>query len=142
MTFETKEKGKYKEARVGDHHVSTYVNYPVYYLMRHKHDKDAEPTATIIVPTEDDDVGFPVEVATFLRKNFKIDKTTQAEAETFDVLGICPMMDPKQLAKWLATINHDIGSAFTEKGIAERNSIVRRGEHVYDLNPVIKQNEF
>ncbi len=126
-----------QNARLGDYIVETRVKYPTYYMFRHKHDKDSLPEAIVVIKTVEEDVGFPTEIGVFIRKNFIIQKLTKEEAETYDAIGVAPFMSPVEFAKYLSGIHEDIGKRFTEAGIKERNGVVRRGEHTYDLSPNI-----
>ncbi len=130
-----------KNAEIGGIEVSVEVEYPVYYIIRHK-EMDAEPIAFIVVENEKGDVGFPNEVVIFLRKNFKITKTTQAEAETYDAMGVAPIFDPVELANWLVKLNMDIDQVIRNKTMMERlNEKVDANGHTYDLNPDISHND-
>lgn len=131
-----------QSALIGDYKVDAVkVKYPVYYLVRHKLDKDAEPVAMIYVKSLDDDVGYPTSVAIFLRKNFKITKISREEAETYDAIEICPLYSPVEFAKWISTINDDLGRTFDEAGILSRDGKVQKGEHTYDLDPHLHQKD-
>lgn len=133
-----------KKAEVGGRTVTVEVEYPVYYIIRHK-EMDAEPIAFIMIPSEEKDVGFPNEVGIFLRKNFKITRTTEAEAETYDAMGVAPIMNPEEFAKWLEGINYDIRKALQIDGSSARIDMKRFevicGEHKYDLSTDINQSD-
>ena len=131
-----------QSALMGDFKVNVErVKYPVYYLVRHKNEKDAEPVAMICVKNTEEDVGYPTSVAIFIRKNFKITRISKEEAETYDAIEVAPLFNPVEFAKWISVINEDLGRTFSEVGIQQRDGKVQKGKHTYDLNPTLHQKD-
>lgn len=123
-----------RTATVGGKSVEVEIDYPVYYIIRHK-ETDAEPVAFIVIRNEAEDVGFSDGVALFLRKNFIIAKTTEAEAETYEAIGVAPIFNRDQLAEWVEDINIQIRKALAGGKLSEDKTI-RCGDHVYDMGAV------
>ena len=114
------EKVATRQARMGDYELTVDVEYPVYYTVKYKNAKiDEDPIAFLLVETEQDDIGFPVEVAVFCRKNFTFEKIRKAEAETYEVFGVAPTISPEKFAAWIADLSDDMAKKFKEQGIIE-----------------------
>lgn len=135
--------GSYTQsALIGDYKVDEVtVTYPVYYIVRYKLDKDAEPVAMICVDSVEQDVGYPTSVAVFLRKNFKISKISKEEAETYNVIEVATLYTPVEFAKWISTINEDLGRSFNEAGIMSNDGKLQKGKHTYDLSTRISEKD-
>ena len=131
-----------KTAMIQDIEVSVDVDkYPVYYLVHRKNEKDSEPVAMVVIGSEAEDVGYPMSVAVFMRKNYNMKRIGQAEAETYEVFDVAPIFNPKQFGEFLAKESEEIARSFSETGIKERHGVVKKGKAVFDLTTKVTPNE-
>lgn len=128
-----------RTATVGDTEVTVEVDFPVYYMFRHR-DDDEEPFMFLVIRNVEEDVGYPPGIAAFLRKNFLIERIKRSEAETYEVIGIAPVYTRTELNAWLVTLNAEIRRSVATYGMEEGRK-VRCGKYVYDLTTKWKEFE-
>ena len=75
------------------------IKYPYCFVIR---DYESDEAIWFVkIDNEQDDVEFPEEVFEYIKNNFKYDKITFAEAESYEMFGVAKMCNPRQLAKWI-----------------------------------------
>lgn len=79
--------------------MSKKIPYPYCFIVRDY--ESLEALWFIKIDNEDEDIEFPDEVYEYVKSNFKYEKVTFAEAESYELFGVANICSPKEFAKWL-----------------------------------------
>ena len=79
--------------------MSKKIPYPYCFVVRDY--ESLEALWFIKIENEAEDIEFPEEVFEYVKNNFKYEKVTFAEAESYELFGVANICSPKQFAKWL-----------------------------------------